>query len=786
MLRALLGAVLGGAGAEPAPGSGARARTSDDRAKARTGTEAGTEPGPGTRRIGTATEQRLQAEGRGKNKRRKEKSKKKRGGRAAAAQPPPPPPDGCCGTESCADPEPGSTSAGCDFAGDLRRARTTTAPSSRHRRTGRSTSRHRQPRLGLCRGLPAGRFLPPRLAGRQHLGDACLFDADFTGADLGDDRTLFDNALFCNTTMPDGSVNDRDCDTPTACCRPSWAAATPAGVRPTAATRPAAPRPVSTTNASSRRWSMGQARTICATPTVARAPVAPTGPPSATPVGSAAPPTAPTSGAAPTGVAATAAPVRPARPALPRAGSVSATPGPATTAVPPITQSASRGPRPRPAAAAARPASAAAPSRSVTTGSAARRTARANSAVRTGAAAVAALVSRANGVRTASASATRKAARTAAASGPAPASRGPRTRPVAPAVGAARRAGRGRAASTSGARSATREHARKAAARRITPARRGRPSRHCGGPGGAPCVACSDTQTCQNRQCVECGNSCPCSGQSICADAGAPNVVCPLIPATDLGECFVTLTGQPVCSSNSSNLACNTDADCRELAANAVCVNGKQPNNPQPQCEPNPFCVIPGTPAVCDPPCPSGQRCSANGDQGQCICDGLSCPDGCCSGGPGSPGRCLPSTSSQCGALGAMCVDCPTSTSCNAQGHCVCTPQSCPTGCCDGNACQPGTAFEACGAGGGACTVCSGNTPACGQTGCIPCAAAAVGTQCRAPDGNTDQATCHADGRCCVDDGKDPGVVSSGLCDVNNCCSTSCVGSSQTDRSCIG
>ncbi len=50
-------------------------------------------------------------------------------------------------------------------------------------------------------------------------GGACLLGADFTGADLDGDATLFDGALFCNTVMPDGRVNDRDCDTLPGCCQ---------------------------------------------------------------------------------------------------------------------------------------------------------------------------------------------------------------------------------------------------------------------------------------------------------------------------------------------------------------------------------------------------------------------------------------------------------------------------------------------------------------------------------------------------------------------------------------
>ena len=166
---------------------------------------------------GRDDQDRLRAEGRGRGgKQRKGKGKKKkRGGTGGGNQPPPsPPPDGCCGTESCPDPEPGSTSSGCDFAGrnfagqdhngslfrgiDGRGRRTSPPPTTRARSSPRPA----------CRGRASA---APSLDGSTW-GDACLFGADFTGADLGGDLTLFDNALFCGTVMPDGSVNDRDCD----------------------------------------------------------------------------------------------------------------------------------------------------------------------------------------------------------------------------------------------------------------------------------------------------------------------------------------------------------------------------------------------------------------------------------------------------------------------------------------------------------------------------------------------------------------------------------------------
>lgn len=50
-----------------------------------------------------------------------------------------------------------------------------------------------------------------------NLSDACFVSANLTGAKLGASVNLR-GAVFCNTTMPDGSVNDRGCQGETPCC----------------------------------------------------------------------------------------------------------------------------------------------------------------------------------------------------------------------------------------------------------------------------------------------------------------------------------------------------------------------------------------------------------------------------------------------------------------------------------------------------------------------------------------------------------------------------------------
>jgi len=52
---------------------------------------------------------------------------------------------------------------------------------------------------------------------KANLSGACLVDADFTDATLANNTNLY-NAIFCRTTMPDGSVNNSGCTSGTPCC----------------------------------------------------------------------------------------------------------------------------------------------------------------------------------------------------------------------------------------------------------------------------------------------------------------------------------------------------------------------------------------------------------------------------------------------------------------------------------------------------------------------------------------------------------------------------------------
>jgi Pentapeptide repeats (8 copies) len=84
----------------------------------------------------------------------------------------------------------------------------------------------------------AGSNLTQAKLSGANLSKTCLVDADLTGADLTGANTL--GAIFCRTTMPDGSVNNSGCDKGTACCP------TAAPPTPTPTVEPPTPTPTDT------------------------------------------------------------------------------------------------------------------------------------------------------------------------------------------------------------------------------------------------------------------------------------------------------------------------------------------------------------------------------------------------------------------------------------------------------------------------------------------------------------------------------------------------------------
>jgi hypothetical protein len=137
----------------------------------------------------------LDAAARGKSK-RKDKGKAKDKGKdqkRANAQAEP------CWRAGACMPKKGANVSQCDLAGY--------SPTTTLNCTGCNLSR------ANLRGadLSGANFTKANLSG------ACLIDADFTGATFANNTNLA-NAIFCNTTMPNGSVNDSGCGSGTACC----------------------------------------------------------------------------------------------------------------------------------------------------------------------------------------------------------------------------------------------------------------------------------------------------------------------------------------------------------------------------------------------------------------------------------------------------------------------------------------------------------------------------------------------------------------------------------------
>jgi hypothetical protein len=232
--------------------------------------------------------------------------------------------------------------------------------------------------------------------------------------------------------------------------------------------------------------------------------------------------------------------------------------------------------------------------------------------------------------------------------------------------------------------------------------------------------------------------------------------------------------GKPRCACKSEGIACDGDAQC---------CSGQCRNQTCTACPPNTvFCpdgcadlqTDPRHCGSCDRACDAGQRCVG----GACVCDGTSCPRGCCA----KDGSCQRGTSDQaCGIGGAPCQTCDACTTCNGTqcvnasgccgdasvcqggrclacangqrcqgGECVCDATSCPNGCCDGATCvrfaqQTDTM---CGTAGQTCAACPPDAPICDQGACV----CPSGTTCPT-SGCCANATdvCHG-GSCCTPD----------------------------------
>jgi len=128
-------------------------------------------------------------------------------------------------------------------------------------------------------------------------------------------------------------------------------------------------------------------------------------------------------------------------------------------------------------------------------------------------------------------------------------------------------------------------------------------------------------------------------------------------------------------------------------------------------------------------PACAGSRGAPSSPDGSNVDLSIAFPDGCirvCAGKScGDPDGC-----------GGLCDGaCPAGQVCQA-GTCTCTAQSCGSGCCQADACFPGTADDHCGGGGAACSDCLAQSQSCGaQQSCFACTPDCSGKACGAANG---------------------------------------------------
>lgn len=261
---------------------------------------------------------------------------------------------------------------------------------------------------------------------------------------------------------------------------------------------------------------------------------------------------------------------------------------------------------------------------------------------------------------------------------------------------------------------------------------------------GQTCVggACRcDPSTCPSGCCS--GNSClPGRTDSQCGTAGGACTACTPTAGCDAGVC-------PDCAAG-CDAGCCSGATCNAPGLQTCGLDGKACKVCDQQLADR--CTNGDCRCGTNPPCAFGQICQG----GACVCNGLSCPRGCCSGG-----FCQPSSAAACGTNGVACTACnPTvADSCALSGQCACgsgapcaapatcvggscrcdggacgppcDATTCPNGCCNGGTCVP-SALATCGIGGAACVDCGlrGNSCNNGVCKCKNNAACAVGQRC--------------------------------------------------------
>ncbi|MEO8212573.1 MAG: hypothetical protein ABI560_05245, partial [Myxococcales bacterium] len=208
------------------------------------------------------------------------------------------------------------------------------------------------------------------------------------------------------------------------------------------------------------------------------------------------------------------------------------------------------------------------------------------------------------------------------------------------------------------------------------------------GVGGMTCAACgANADGCSAAGACTCG-AVPACGAGLRCQAGA----CVCDPASCLGCCSA---GK--CLTGDTTAACGRGGQACETCSTGGCAGGR-----------------------CD------------------SCNATTCPSGCCSGA-----TCYPRSITTCGTGGAACTGCDPDkvdtcsvngacrcggkAACGAgqrcmNGVCLCDADSCPTGCCNGDACNAPPSLTNCGMKGTACMPCDTiRADRCGALGMCRC-----------------------------------------------------------------
>jgi hypothetical protein len=227
---------------------------------------------------------------------------------------------------------------------------------------------------------------------------------------------------------------------------------------------------------------------------------------------------------------------------------------------------------------------------------------------------------------------------------------------------------------------------------------------------------CPDNLVCGSRCCptgAACtGGRCVCPPGTVAVQDRPFGICCP--EALVCGNaCLATACNPAACEiCDATQGQCVSTCTGQETCINgACCPNVRVCGNTclATACDPDACEICDPTQGTCVSTCVAGQECQ----NGFCVCTPASCPDGCCEGSTCEGGN----TNAACGTAGAVCVTCPSGTQCQ-NGSCVCGPGAC-SGCCQNNVCQPGNANQACGTGGAICATCPSGTQ-CQNGSCVP------------------------------------------------------------------